>query len=261
MRERGLKNRRAHIRTEQQHTDASWSCCDKLAILADAAKYDASCASSGHGQAQFARREGRHRLDRGHGHLPRLRAGRALHLAAQDPADQCLHLRLPLLHQPPLLERAAGALHAWTRSCTLTLGFYRRNCIEGLFLSSGIIRNPDYTMEQVVGGRAHAARGARVPRLHPPEDHPRRRPGAARRGRAAMPTGSRINVELPSEDALARLAPEKDLPRHPPLDGPHAAAHRRGAGGEEGAALRPGRAEHAGDRRRRCQPGPRRSWR
>ena len=59
----------------------------------------------------------------------------------------------------------------------------RRNYIEGLFLSSGIIRSADYTMEQLVARRAAAARGARLPRLHPPEDHPRRRPRAGRRGR------------------------------------------------------------------------------
>ena len=53
----------------------------------------------------------------------------------------------------------------------LTLDFYRRNYIEGLFLSSGIIRSADYTMEQVVSRRAQAARGASLPRLHPSENH------------------------------------------------------------------------------------------
>lgn len=47
----------------------------------------------------------------GRWHLSRLHAGRALHLAAQDPADEQLHLRLPLLHQPEELERAPGSLH------------------------------------------------------------------------------------------------------------------------------------------------------
>ena len=64
----------------------------------------------GHEEAQQPRRQG-DRLDRGHGHLPRLCAGRALHLAAQDPADQQLHLRLPLLHQPQELERPPRPLH------------------------------------------------------------------------------------------------------------------------------------------------------
>ncbi len=83
----------------------------KLEILADAAKYDASCASSGTDKRSLGREGRRHRLHRGHGHLPRLRAGWALHLAAEDPADQFLRLRLPVLHQPPLLQRAPGALH------------------------------------------------------------------------------------------------------------------------------------------------------
>ena len=91
----------------------------------------------------------------------------------------------------------------------LTLDFYRRNCIEGLFLSSGIIRSPDYTMEQVV-------EVARVLR----EEHdfrgyihlktiPERRPELlARAGRYADRLS--INIELPTVQALAALAPEKD---------------------------------------------------
>jgi hypothetical protein len=91
----------------------------------------------------------------------------------------------------------------------LTLDFYRRNCIEGLFLSSGIIRSPDYTMEQVVEVGARAARGARLPRLHPPEDDSRGEPELlARAGRYADRLS--INVELPTSASLAALAPEKD---------------------------------------------------
>ena len=64
-----------------------------------------------HREAGFQRRQGP-RLDRArHGHLPFLRAGRPLHLAAEDPAHQRLQLRLPLLRQPRLQQRAAGALH------------------------------------------------------------------------------------------------------------------------------------------------------
>jgi hypothetical protein len=92
----------------------------------------------------------------------------------------------------------------------LTLDFYRRNCIEGLFLSSGIIRSPDYTMEQVVEVARRAARGARLPRLHPPQDHPRRR---------------------------ARAAAARRPLRRPAVD-QHRAAHRAGPGG---AGAREGR--------------------
>jgi hypothetical protein len=62
----------------------------KLSILADAAKYDASCASSGGTRRDSSAQQGRH--------LPQLRARRPLHLAAEDPAHQLVHIRLRLLH-------------------------------------------------------------------------------------------------------------------------------------------------------------------
>jgi hypothetical protein len=96
----------------------------KLEILADAAKYDASCASSGTVKRDSSRRQG-DRFDRRHGHLPRLCARWAMHLAAQDPADQQLHVRLPLLHQSQELERAACALHhakRWSTSRSHSIG-------------------------------------------------------------------------------------------------------------------------------------------
>jgi len=93
---------------------------------------------------------------------------------------------------------------------TLTLGFYRRNCIEGLFLSSGIIRSPDYTMEQVV----------RVAKLLREEHgfrgyiHLKTIPDASpelllEAGKYADRLS--INIELPTEAALTQLAPEKNL--------------------------------------------------
>ncbi len=57
----------------------------------------------------------------------------------------------------------------------LTLEFYKRNYIEGLFLSSGIIQSPDYTMEQLRRRRPHAADGAPLQRVPPPEGRPRAR--------------------------------------------------------------------------------------
>jgi hypothetical protein len=91
----------------------------------------------------------RHRLDEGIGHLPQLRPRRPLHLAAEDPADQLLPVRLPVLREPRQQQRAAGALHG-RRGGAAHARLLPRNCIEGLFLSSGIIQSPDYTMEQVV---------------------------------------------------------------------------------------------------------------
>ena len=54
----------------------------------------------------------------------------------------------------------------------LTIEFYKRNYIEGLFLSSGIIRSPDYTMEQMMRVAQDPAPGPRLRRLHPPQDDP-----------------------------------------------------------------------------------------
>src|SRR3569833_2001672 len=94
----------------------------------------------------------------------------------------------------------------------LTLSFYRRNYIEGLLLSSGIIRSPDYTMEQIV----EVARSLR-------EDHdfhgyihlktiPDADPELVRRAGLHADRVS-INIELPTERGLTELAPEKDTAR------------------------------------------------
>src|SRR4029453_11024589 len=91
----------------------------------------------------------------------------------------------------------------------LTLDFYRRNCIEGLFLSSGIIRSPDYTMEQVV----EVARRLREEHDFRGYIHLKTIPDTApelleRAGRYADRLS--INIELPTEQSLTLLAPEKD---------------------------------------------------
>ena len=90
----------------------------------------------------------------------------------------------------------------------LTLSFYRRNYIEGLFLSSGIIAVG--RLHHGATGRcsAVAARGARVSRLHPSEDDSGGEPCADRDG-GAIRRLSRVNIELPSREALTALAPEK----------------------------------------------------
>jgi putative DNA modification/repair radical SAM protein len=94
----------------------------------------------------------------------------------------------------------------------LTLDFYRRNYIEGLFLSSGIIRNPDYTMEQVVAvartlRQEHAFRGY-IHLKTIPEASPALIEEAGRWADRIS-----INIELPTEASLAQLAPEKNLQR------------------------------------------------
>ena len=82
----------------------------KLEILADAAKYDASCASSG-APKRNSRGQGGHRLDHRRRHLPFLYARWPLRVAAENSADQLLHVRLRLLHQPALQQCPARPLH------------------------------------------------------------------------------------------------------------------------------------------------------
>lgn len=94
----------------------------------------------------------------------------------------------------------------------LTLNFYRRNYIEGLFLSSGIIRDPDYTMEQIVAvARAlreeHQFRGYIHLKTIPDADPDLIREAGVHADRIS------INVELPTASGLTRLAPEKSSTR------------------------------------------------
>ncbi len=118
----------------------------KLEILADAAKYDVSCASSGAAK----RRAGKGEIGS---------TGRAI-CHAYTPDGRCVSLLKILLTNFCIYDcqycinrvssDVARARFTPEEVVNLTLDFYRRNYIEGLFLSSGIIRNPDYTMEQVV---------------------------------------------------------------------------------------------------------------
>ena len=141
---------------------------------------------------------------------------------------------------------------------TLTLGFYRRNCIEGLFLSSGIIKDPDYTMEQVVRvarilREEHGFRGYIHLKTIPDAD-PALLLEAGSLRRPAVDQCRAADREQPGR-ASAREGPA----RHPPLHGPYPHADRRGEGRAQ--ALRPRRAEHPGDHRRRRRATTGRSWR
>ncbi len=150
---------------------------------------------------------GRDRFDGRCGHLPRLRAGRTLHLAAQDPAHQFLRLRLRLLRQPVLIQRGTRAV----------LGRRGREADAGL-LQAQLHRGP----VPVVGyhpqprlhdggdreGGAVAQGGPRLPWLHPPQGDPWRGAGADRGGGRYADRLS-VNVELPTDESVVRLAPEK----------------------------------------------------
>lgn len=182
----------------------------KLAILADAAKYDASCASSG-----TVKRNSRDGKGIGsttgagicHSYTP---DGRCVSLLKILLTNYCIYDCLYCINRRSSdVRRARFTPEEVVR---LTLDFYRRNYIEGLFLSSGIIRDPDYTMEQVV----KVARTLRVEHQFRGYIHLKTIPEAASEliaeaGRWADRIS--INVELPTEGDLQKLAPEKNIGR------------------------------------------------
>lgn len=181
----------------------------KLAVLADAAKYDASCASSGAG--------GRHSLKSGgigstegmgicHSYTP---DGRCVSLLKILLTNFCIYDCAYCINRAS--SNVPRARFTPDEVVRLTLDFYKRNYIEGLFLSSGIIRNGDYTMEQLV----EVARSLREDHRFAGYIHLKTIPEAspellALAGRYADRLS--INIELPTEAGLKALAPEKRLP-------------------------------------------------
>lgn len=178
----------------------------KLSILADAAKYDASCASSGTTKRDSVGGRGLGSTEGAgicHSYAP---DGRCISLLKILLTNHCLYDCRYCINR--VTSNVPRARFTTEEVVQLTLDFYRRNCIEGLFLSSGIIRNADYTMEQVV----EVARALR-------EDHdfrgyihlktiPEASPDLlARAGRFADRLS--INIELPTDASLQALAPEK----------------------------------------------------
>jgi len=179
----------------------------KLAILADAAKYDASCASSGAaprdsvGGRGMGSTEG---MGICHSYAP---DGRCISLLKILLTNWCQYDCLYCVNR--VSSNVPRARFTVREVVQLTLDFYRRNCIEGLFLSSGIIQSPDYTMEQVV----EVARVLREEHDFRGYIHLKTIPDAApelmeRAGRYADRLS--INVELPTREGLAALAPQKN---------------------------------------------------
>jgi putative DNA modification/repair radical SAM protein len=180
----------------------------KLAVLADAAKYDASCASSGSKGRRATSAHGvgsTEGMGICHSYTP---DGRCVSLLKLLLTNYCLYDCLYCVNRRS--SDVPRARFQPAEVVRLTLDFYRRNYIEGLFLSSGIIRSPDYTMEQLV----LVARTLRVEHDFQGYLHLKTIPHAdpalvAEAGRWADRLS--INVELPTQAALAQLAPEKDL--------------------------------------------------
>jgi putative DNA modification/repair radical SAM protein len=182
----------------------------KLAVLADAAKYDASCASSGTTKRN-SRASGGLGSTTGsgicHSYTP---DGRCVSLLKILLTNFCIYDCLYCINRVSSdVQRARFTPEEVVR---LTLDFYRRNYIEGLFLSSGIIRNADYTMEQVIA----VARTLRIEHQFRGYIHLKTIPEASpalieEAGRWADRIS--INIELPTQIALEELAPEKNLAR------------------------------------------------
>jgi putative DNA modification/repair radical SAM protein len=177
---------------------------DKLAILADAAKYDASCASSGSKTTRPGSRLGSTEgMGICHSFTP---DGRCVSLLKILLTNYCIYdCQYCVNRVTSDVPRARFTVEEVVR---LTLEFYRRNYIEGLFLSSGIIQNPDYTMEQIVA----VARSLREEHHFGGYIHLKAIPRAAEELIAEAGRWSdriSVNIELPTEQDLVQLAPEK----------------------------------------------------
>ncbi|GGF54923.1 putative DNA modification/repair radical SAM protein [Azorhizobium oxalatiphilum] len=179
----------------------------KLSILADAAKYDASCASSGTSRRDSVGGRGIGSTEGAicHSYAP---DGRCISLLKVLLTNACAFDCLYCVNRAS--SNVPRARFTVQEVVDLTLDFYRRNYIEGLFLSSGIIRSPDYTMEQVVA----VARTLRQTHDFRGYIHLKTIPDASPELMAEAGLYAdrlSINIELPSEASLKTLAPEKDV--------------------------------------------------
>ena len=181
------------------------STLEKLKILADAAKYDVSCASSGTTRGNPAKTLG---TAAGWGICHSFTAdGRCISLFKILMTNHCIYdCAYCSNRRTNELKRVAFTPQELAE---LTIEFYRRNYIEGLFLSSGVIRNPDYTMEQMIA----VVKELREVHRFNGYIHMKSIPGASQLlvNRAGMYVDRlSVNIEIPTEESLKKLAPEKD---------------------------------------------------
>lgn len=179
---------------------------EKLKISANAAKYDVSCASSGS-----------NRTNKGKG-LGNANPWGICHSFTED--GRCISLMKLMLTNYCIYDcaycvnRKSNDIKRTTFTVQevvdLTIEFYRRNYIEGLFLSSGIIKNPDYTMERMV----RIARDLRIKENYNGYIHLKSIPGASERLQQLSGLYAdrlSVNVEIATENNLKLLAPDKDF--------------------------------------------------
>ncbi|SFI98166.1 putative DNA modification/repair radical SAM protein [Aerobium aerolatum] len=178
----------------------------KLAILADAAKYDASCASSGTTKRDSLKTKGIGSTEGSgicHSYAP---DGRCISLLKILLTNFCIYDCVYCINRSSSNVRRAR--FSVDEVVNLTLDFYKRNYIEGLFLSSGVIRSPDETMMEMV----EIARRLRIDHGFQGYIHLKTIPEASdelieQAGLYADRLS--INVELPTDDGVKRLAPQK----------------------------------------------------
>jgi len=181
------------------------SVLEKLKILADAAKYDVSCASSGNNRSNSS------------GGIGNALACGICHSFTDD--GRCVSLLKILMTNNCIYDCAycinrrsndrPRATLAVQEVVDLTINFYRRNYIEGLFLSSGIIKSPDFTMERLM----LIARKLRTEERYNGYIHLKAIPGSNPeliRQAGLFADRLSVNIEIPTEQQLLRLAPEKD---------------------------------------------------
>ena len=179
---------------------------ERLRILTESAKYDVSCSSSG------TVRSGKK------GMVGNTVGGVGIcHSFADD--GRCISLLKVMLTNSCMYDcaycvnRRSNDIPRATLSVTelvdITMEFYRRNYIEGLFLSSGVVRNPDYTMERLVA----IVRKLRMEHCFNGYIHLKSIPGASQEllSQAGLYADRMsVNIEIPKEESLKLLAPEKD---------------------------------------------------
>lgn len=179
----------------------------RLEILADAAKYDASCASSGTAKKNSLGGKGvgsTEGMGICHAYAP---DGRCISLLKVLLTNHCIFDCHYCINRKS--SNVARARFTPQEVVDLTLNFYRRNYIEGLFLSSGIVRSANHTMEQLVEvarilREEHDFRGYIHLKTIPEADAEVIHQAGLYADRLS------INVELPTRAGLTRLAPDKD---------------------------------------------------
>ncbi len=177
---------------------------EKLAILADAAKYDVSCSSSGNKRSNTGKGIGNTTaMGICHSYTE---DGRCVSLLKILLTNHCIYdCAYCVTRKSNDIQRAAFKVEEVVR---LTINFYRRNYIEGLFLSSGIFKNADYTMERLIA----VAKKLRLEENFNGYIHLKSIPGASdelMREAGLYADRLSVNIEIPTVSGLQLLAPDK----------------------------------------------------